>query len=111
MRVLCAAIAAWLASSIDSSLMANYATSRFWETWISAESPLATWLPLVAFALITGILAGLVIGLAFPVHVAVKVAAIAALLQLAAAVASGSIATGLVLGVGLVLGALPSRTR
>jgi len=50
-----AAVAAWLASYVDGSLMANYATARFWETWASSGSPLAHWAPLVTFALLTGI--------------------------------------------------------
>src|SRR5947199_10768902 len=80
--VLCAGVVAWLASYVDSSLTANYATARFWDTWISSGSPLAHWAPLVAFALFTGVLLGLVIGWVFPQHVAMKVAAIAAVLQL-----------------------------
>jgi hypothetical protein len=110
-RVLCAVAAAWFAVNTDSSLMANYGTSRFWETWVSPDSALAVWLPLVAFALLTGVLAGLVIGWIFQPHVALKVAAIAAALQFAAAALSGAVATGIVLAIGSLLGALPSRTR
>ena len=108
---LCAAAAAWLASYIDSSLMTNYATARFWETWISAGSALSVWGPLVAFALFTGIVLGLIIGWLFPQQVAMKVAAIAAVLQLIVAMLSGSIASGIVIAVGLLAGALPSRSR
>src|SRR5690348_17044122 len=109
--VLVAAVAAWLASYVDGSLMANYATARFWETWASSGSPLAHWAPLVTFALLTGIVLGLIIAWLFPQSVAMKVAAIAAVLQLAAGVPSGSIMTGIVLAAGVLAGALPARTR
>ena len=109
--VLCAAVAACLANYIDHSLMANYATARFWETWISADSPMAVWAPLVTFALFTGIVLGLVIGWLFPQHISVKVAAMAAALQLVVFLVSGTIATGIVLAVGLMTGALPARRR
>ena len=108
---LCAAAAAWLASYIDNSLIANYATSRFWETWFSAGSSLATWAPLVAFALFTGIVLGLIVSWLFPQQVAMKVAAIAAVLQLIVAVVSGALVSGIVLAIGLLAGALPSRPR
>jgi hypothetical protein len=109
--VLCAAVAAWLASYVDTSLMTNYATARFWETWISPGSAWAVWAPLVIFALFTGIVLGLIVGWMFPLHVAMKVAAVAAILQLVVAAASGSIAAGVVIAVGLLAGALPSRKR
>ena len=109
--VLCAAAAAWLASYVDHSLTANYATARFWETWISADSPLAVWVPLVVFALFTGSVLGLVIGWAFPQHIALTIAAVAAVLQLVTFAVSGAIATGIVLAVGLVAGASPARKR
>jgi hypothetical protein len=108
---LCAAVAAWLASYVDSSLVTNYATARFWETWISSGSALAHWAPLMTFALFTGIFLGLVIGWMFPLHVAIKVAAIAAVLQLIVSLSSGAIVTGIALAVGLLAGALPSRKR
>jgi len=109
--VLCAAAAAWLASYVDHSLTANYATARFWETWIGVDSPLAVWVPLVTFALVTGSVLGLLIGWIFPQHLAVTVAAMAAVLQLVTFAVSGAIATGIVLAVGLVAGALPTRKR
>jgi hypothetical protein len=110
-HALWAAAAAWLASYIDNSLMTNYATALFWETWLSAGSPLAAWVPLVVFALFTGVVLGLIIGWVFPQRVAMKVAGIAALLQLIVALLSGSIASGIVIAVGLLAGALPPRPR
>ena len=107
--VLCAAIAAWAAMSLDSFLMSNYGTARFWETWVDAGSALYSWVPLIAFSLISGIAVGVVIGLLFPQHVSLKVAALAAVTQLAAAIAMGGIASGVVIAAGLLSGALPSR--
>ena len=108
-RVLYAAVAAWLAISINSFLFSNYGESRLWETWVAAGSPLARWVPLVAFAFITGLTVGVAIALVFPKERALKIGAIAALLQFAEGVATGNIASSLVLALALVLGSLPSR--
>jgi len=108
-RLLCGAVATWLAINIYAFLLTNYATARFWETWIEPGGSLALWVPVVAFALLTGIGIGVVMGLALPRNSALKVAAIAACLQLVIAIAAGGVAAAVVLAVGLFMGAMPSR--
>jgi len=108
-RLLCGAVATWLAINIYAFLLTNYATARFWETWIEPGGSLALWVPVVAFALLTGIGIGVVMGLALPRNSALKVAAIFACLQLVIAIAAGGVAAAVVLAVGLFMGAMPSR--
>jgi hypothetical protein len=111
-RVLCAAVAAWLAMKIDAFLVSNYASARFWETWVDTNNPVHAWVPVVAFAAITGIAVGVTIGLVFPQHIALKIAAVAAALQLVAFILDGGItalASPIVIGISLLMGALPSR--
>jgi hypothetical protein len=107
--LLCAAIAAWLALQIYDYLISNYSTARFWETWLDTGGLLYAWVPSLSFAFITGIVIGVVIALLFPQHFSVKIAAVAAVMQLAAGMFSGGAVSGLVTGVGLLMGALPSR--
>ena len=107
-RILCAAIAAWLATTVYDLLFTDYATARFWETWLSPDSQAAHWAPVAVFGLLTGIVIGVVIGLVFP-RQALKVAIVAAVLQFVAGVASGGITQSAVIAAGLVFGALPSR--
>lgn len=111
MWILCAAVAAWLTQNVDNFLASNYATARFWETWLEPSSPLHVWVPLICFALITGIGVGIILGLIFPQHLALKIAAVAAVLQLLAAIFASGVASAIVSGVGLLMGALPSRVR
>lgn len=108
-RLLCGAVAAWLAINIYAFLLTNYATARFWETWIEPGSSLALWVPLVAFALLTGTGIGVAMGLVLPRNSALKVSAIAACFQLATAIVAGGVAASVVLAVGLFMGAMPSR--
>lgn len=107
--VLCAAVAAWLSILVRDYLISNYAGARFWETWLDAGSSLFVWVPLVSFAFISGILLGVIVGLIFPQHIAVKIAGLAAVMQLVAGIFSGGIIAALVTGAGLWMGALPSK--
>jgi hypothetical protein len=107
-RILCAAIAAWLATTVYGLLFADYATARFWETWLSPGSQAIHWGPVALFGLITGIVIGVVIGLVLP-RQALKVAIVAAILQFVAGVVSGGVASSVAIAAGLVFGALPSR--
>ena len=106
--VLCAVVAAWVSLHVYDYLFSHYATARFWETWLNRDGTLNFWVPLVAFAFLTGILLGVIIGLIFPQHIAVRIAGVTAVLQFAAGVFSGGAVSGLVTAVGLVMGALPS---
>jgi hypothetical protein len=107
--VLFAVAAAWLVLNVDHYLVSNYATARFWETWVEAGSSLHTWVPLISFGLITGIGVGVIIGLVFPAYIELKIAAIAAVMQLVVSIFTGSIASGIFIAIGLLTGALPSR--
>jgi hypothetical protein len=109
LRVLCAAVAAWAALSVDSFLLSNYAGSRVWETWVQAGTSLHAWLPVVVFGLITGLGIGVAVGLIFPQSIALKIAAIAAGLQLVESLFAGGIVSSIAIAVGLLAGALPSR--
>ena len=108
--LLCAVVAAWLARTIYTFLFDTFANSGFWENWFAPGSAAAQGVPVVVFALVTGAGVGMAIGVAFQ-RQAMKVAAVAALLQFVAGIVSGSMAPSLVLAVGLVLGALPPRAQ
>jgi hypothetical protein len=106
--LLCAIVAAWLAATIYALLFDNYATARFWETWFAPGTAAFHWVPLMVCAVLAGACVGMALGFAFR-YQALKVAAVAAILQFAAGAVSGGVAPSLALALGLVLGALPPR--
>lgn len=109
-RVLCAAVAAWIALNLCGLLVSDYAAARFWETWFTPGTQAAAMAPTVVFGLITGVVIGVVIGFVFP-HQALPIAMIAAVLEFVAAIVSGAVASSIVLAIGLVFGAVPSRQK
>ena len=107
-RILYAALAVWLATTVYGLLFTDYANARFWETWLSADGQAIHWAPVAIFGLITGVVIGVIIGLVLP-RQALKIATVAAILQLIAGGVSAGVASSVAIAAGLVVGALPSR--